>query len=211
MKNPSQNQIHELEKHVARADKIAADAARWGSLLETAQASRLAAQNAFLDTLDAKGAATLAEADADVHKLTLAVGTVEAAGGPNALRLAALETPEAFALFAAGFEARFNALGAMKRTALRALATSRAEATEAGEINPLAVEELPAVREASDKVARIDAEAQAALTAHNYAAARRKGQSVTYRPFDELLSLLRAPLPAVPDLAPAPASAVGKW
>lgn len=213
MKNPAQNQIHELEKHTARADKIAADAARWGSLLDTAQASRLAAQNAFLDTLDAKGAATLAEADADFHKLTLAVGTVEAAGGPNALRLAALESPQAYALFVAGFDARVAALNELRKTALRALAARRAEATEAGEMNPFTVEEVPAVRAAREAADSIDNATSAALVARGYAEARRTGQRVTYRPFDELLSLLRASLPVVPELTPVPAPtpAASKW
>lgn len=213
MKNPSQNQITALEKHVARADKIAADAARWASLLDAAQATRRAAQNAFLDTLDAKGAAALAEADADWHKLTLAVGTVEAAGGPEALRLAALETPDAYALFVAGFDARAAALNDLRKTALRALAARRAEATEAGEVHPLLVDDLPAVRAAREAADAIDHATSAALVARGYAEARRTGQRVTYRPFDELLSLLRAPLPVIPDATPAPAPtpAASKW
>ena len=209
MKNPSQNQISALEKHAARADKIAADAARWASLLDTAQATRLAAQNAFLDTLDAKGAAALAEADADFHKLTLAAGTVEAAGGPEALRLAALESPDAFALFVAGFEARFAALNDLRKVALRSLAARRAEATEAGETNPFAVDDLPAVRKAREAADSIDNATSVALVAKGYADSRRIGQRVVHRPFNELLDLLRAPLPVVPDAAPTPSAS--KW
>lgn len=211
MKNPSQNQITALEKHVARADKIAADAARWASLLDAAQATRRAAQNAFLDTLDAKGAAALAEADADWHKLTLAVGTVEAAGGPEALRLAALETPEAYALFVAGFDARVVALNDLRKTALRALAARRAEATEAGESNPFAVDELPQVRAAREAADAVDRATSVALVARGYSEARRTGQRVIYRPFDEVLDLLRAPLPVIPGAAPAPTPAASKW
>ncbi len=206
MKNPSQNQISALEKHAARADKIAADAARWASLLDTAQATRRAAQNAFLDTLDAKGAAALAEADADLHRLTLAVGTVDAAGGPEALRLAALESPDAYAHFVAGFDARVAALNDLRKPALRALAARRAEATEAGEVHPLLVDELPAVRAAREAADSIDNATSAALVAKGYAESRRTGQRVVHRPFNELLDLLRAPLPVVPDAAPTPAA-----
>ncbi len=200
--NPAHSELDQLARFQARADKIASDAARWPALLSQARANLAAAQEAFVSGLDAKAAASVADADAQVRALVPACAALDAAGGPEALRFNALNTPDVFAAFVAGFEKRYNALEKLKPLARAAYSQCTADAVAAG-ADPrhlVGFEMPPSMREARSVLDVLDGDAQAALVAHNYAA---NPAGYSRRPFGELFALLAAPLPTVPAVSAA--------
>lgn len=198
-------ETNELEKLRASADETRANAARWIDELESARAAHQAIEARFLATLTPANAKAHAETAAKLRDLAGVVGTLEAAGGPDKLRRNVLAAPEAFALFTAGFDARLAALESLKKAALRLLAERRSAVTLAGVAHSVLVDAEPSVREiANGIVAAVESDFHAALAARNYAAA--SGVNCTPRSFEELFSLLVAPLPALPAQADAPAA-----
>ena len=194
------NQVQQLEKLRAEADKTAAAASRWPQLLDSAQAAFAAAEVNFLAGLDAKTAAALAAASDDVRKLAVACATLEKAGGPEGFRTRALRSPEAFALLSAGFANRLAALENLKPAARILYASRSADAIESGRVtdvlSALSCDHLPDVAEARALVDSLDRQAQAALVARNTCANPQHHQP--HRPFDALLDELDVPLPVVP-------------
>lgn len=202
MAHPAQTEIAALEKHSANADKIHADASRWFALLDTARASLAAAEGAFLAALDSKAAATLAEAAANVRALSVTCDALTAAGGPVALRQRALYTPDAFALFSAGFAKRHEAFEKLKPAARAIYSAATAGAITSGHVNPSGgldlyeLERAPGVAEARSLLDRLDREAQEALVKRNVTAAPAKHGPLPE--FSGLLAQLAASLPVVP-------------
>lgn len=194
------NQVQLLEKLRAEADKTVATASRWPQLLDAAQAAFAAAEVNFLAGLDAKTAAALAAASDDVRKLAVACATLEKAGGIEGFRIRALRSPEAFALFAAGFANRLAALEKLKPAARSRYASRVAAAIDSGRVADVcdifALHALPDVAAAAALCDSLDRQAHAALVDRNTCA--KPEQHQTHRPFASLLECLDAPLPVVP-------------
>lgn len=220
--NPSNSfhcdEVPPLAEHVRKADAIAANAARWSELRTQARAALTSAETSFVRTLDAPGAAALTAAEATLRSVQLAAAAVDQAGGPDVLRENALNTPEAFALLAAGFAKKFEAVSALKGAATAHIANTTAAALTSGEVtvenivSAAGLDGSPSIRAAREIVESVELRFSETLTARNNADGRAKGQSVIRRSFGELFAILTTALPAVPTPAvePSPAPAPGK-
>lgn len=197
-------EIDQLAARIRAADESANKAARWAELRTSARAALTAAESAFLASLDAPGAAAVADADATFRKVQLAAAAVENAGGPEAFRERVLYTSETFALLASGFETKLVEFAALKKGAASLIANATADALRTGEvtvssiISNVGLDGCPAIRDARQLVERVEKEFLTLTYAHANAAGRAKGQAVTHRPFAELYGILTAPLPVLP-------------
>ncbi len=184
----------QLAKLRLAADRVKADAERWPANLTTAREAQQAASVRFLSSLNSADAKTLAEAEARVRELSVVCGTLERAGGSDVLRRKALDTTEAYQLFAGGLARRIQDLDGLKAEALKVLAQRRSDATAAGAIHPMLAEAAPGVVSARVVLERLGGDAQTSLVAMNYA----KANGINHQPrtFEDLLSVLTSALPA---------------
>lgn len=190
--NSSSRSIDEIVQSV---ETVLAKATAFSDSLTKLKAERDAAEAAFVTTLSEDAGAALITLEDRVRDQEILVAAIEDNGGAQELRNRALNTPEVFGHFAAGFADRVVELEKLKAPALKRLGELR---------NALTIEGLPFSQiEVFPDVVDLKIHHDAIVSAIGSANAdriysERHGKNYHPKTFKDLYNHLTAPLPEAP-------------